>query len=59
MLLNLVIKDCERLDKNFIRLEVDLDNDKGLSFYKKNGFIRDCAASCKSDYYILKLKKVK
>ena len=54
--LDLVIKDCNKLGKDRIRLEVDTDNEKGLSFYKKNGFVRECAASQKSDYYILTLE---
>jgi ribosomal protein S18 acetylase RimI-like enzyme len=53
--LDRVIEDCERLGKNRIRLEVDTDNEKGLAFYKKNGFVRECDASAKSDYYVLDL----
>jgi ribosomal protein S18 acetylase RimI-like enzyme len=53
--LDRVIEDCERLGKDRIRLEVDLDNEKGLAFYKKNGFIREGTASPHSDYYALTL----
>jgi ribosomal protein S18 acetylase RimI-like enzyme len=54
--LDRVIEDCEKLGKDRIRLEVDTDNAKGLSFYKKNGFAREAAASKKSDYYVLFLE---
>lgn len=53
--LDLVIEDCKKLDKDRIRLEVDKDNEKGLAFYEKNGFVREGAASDKSDYYVLNL----
>jgi ribosomal protein S18 acetylase RimI-like enzyme len=53
--LDRVIEDCKKLGKDRIRLEVDTDNAKGLAFYKKNGFVRECAASPKSDYYVLEL----
>ena len=53
--LDRVIEDCEKLGKNRIRLEVDTDNEKGLAFYKKNGFVREGAATEKSDYYALNL----
>lgn len=54
--LECVINDCKNLGKNRIRLEVDTDNAKGLSFYKKNGFVRECPASEHSDYYALELQ---
>lgn len=53
--LNRVVDDCDRLGKKRIRLEVDLDNEKGLAFYKKNCFERESAATDKSDYYRLDL----
>ena len=53
--LECVIEDCKKLGKDRIRLEVDTDNEKGLAFYKKNGFVRECAASPESDYYVLEL----
>ena len=55
--LDRVIEDCERLGKDRIRLEVDLDNEKGLAFYKKNGFTRERSASQETDYYVLSLKE--
>ena len=55
--LDRVIEDCERLGKDRIRLEVDTDNEKGLAFYKKNGFVREGSASQKSDYYVLSLEE--
>lgn len=56
--LDRVIEDCEKLGKDRIRLEVDTDNAKGLSFYKKNGFVREGSASPRSDYYVLSLQEV-
>lgn len=53
--LDRVIEDCEKLNKSRIRLEVDLDNEKGLSFYRKNGFTRERSASDKSDYYVMEV----
>lgn len=53
--LDQVIADCKKVGKDQIRLEVDADNIKGLSFYRKNGFRIDCAASAASDYFILDL----
>lgn len=53
--LDLVVEDCKKLGKDRIRLEVDTDNEKGLAFYKKNGFVREGAATEKSDYYALNL----
>jgi ribosomal protein S18 acetylase RimI-like enzyme len=55
--LDRVIEDCEKLGKDRIRLEVDTDNAKGLSFYKKNGFVREGSASPRSDYYVLELQQ--
>ena len=54
--LDRVIEDCNKLGKDRIRLEVDLDNEKGLAFYKKNGFAREGSASPKTDYYALDLQ---
>lgn len=53
--LDRVVMDCKSRGKDRIRLEVDTDNTKGLSFYKKNGFVREGSASPESDYYILTL----
>jgi ribosomal protein S18 acetylase RimI-like enzyme len=57
--LDQVIADCKKVGKDQIRLEVDLDNEKGLSFYKKNGFKKESIASAISDYYVLSLERGK
>lgn len=54
--LDCVVKDCKDRGKDLVRLEVLTDNAKALSFYKENGFVRECSASQKSDYYILSLQ---